>query len=167
MKSSSVPTMFLSCFSFTCDFWYLIPFSVLFSLACDHCPGSLDTHLFTDVVTSSWSPTMEWLHQWAKEVLYLDFLDFCKAFYMVLHIILLSKLEKDGFDGWAVREIIKWLDDLIQEEVVNGSESQRASMTGGVPQGQSWDQRYLISSLMTYKIKCTLNKFGDEIKLSS
>lgn len=39
-------------------------------------------------------------------------------------------------------------------------------MTGGVPQGQSWDQRYLISSLMTYRIKCALKKFGDDIKLS-
>lgn len=43
---------------------------------------------------------------------------------MALHIILLSKLEKDGFDGWAVRGTIKWLDNLIQEGVVNGSESQ-------------------------------------------
>ncbi|GAB0202879.1 mitochondrial enolase superfamily member 1 [Grus japonensis] len=70
------------------------------------------------------------------------YLDLCKAFDTIPHDILVSKLERHGFNGWTTQWIMNWLDGRTQGVVVNGSMSKTNS-----------------------GIECTLSKFANDTKL--
>ncbi|GAB0183523.1 mitochondrial enolase superfamily member 1 [Grus japonensis] len=92
------------------------------------------------------------------------YLDLCKAFDTVLHDILVSKLERHGFDGWTTRWIRNWLDGHTQRVAVNSSMSKWRSVMSGIPQGKFADNTKLCGTVNILEGRDAIQKDLDRLE---
>ena len=81
-------------------------------------------------VIDSWTKALD--REESVDVVYLDFM---KAFDIVSHNRLIGKLKSYGIEYYTLRWMQAFLSDRVQQVNVNGTNSEWADITSGIPQG--------------------------------
>ena len=97
------------------------------------------------------------------------YLDFRKAFDLVPHNKLISKLKSHGIEGNVLNWIKAWLSDRQQRVVINGTNSNYVNVTSGVPQGSVLGPILFLIYVndLDDNIISNISKFADDTKLST
>ena len=94
------------------------------------------------------------------------YLDLYKVFDMDSHHILISKLERSGFEGWTSRWIKNWLDGHSQRVVISGSMSTWNLIRSNVLHSPFQAFHNIFTSDVDSGIERILSKSADNTKLS-
>ena len=95
------------------------------------------------------------------------YMDYQKAFDSVPHRRLLMKLQSLGVDGYVLRWVQDFLSNRKQRVIINGSSSQEANVTSGIPQGSVLGPLLFVAYIndLPRGLQSTAKIFADDTKL--